>query len=417
MKPSKRALALVISSLLALASVQAGYAAEEPQAETQPPAEDGPEASAETAQVVAQPSPEELDQLVAPIALYPDALIAQILAAATYPTEIVDADRWMQQNPGLEGDALAHAVDPQSWDPSVKALTQFPSVLDMMNKNLSWTSTLGDAYVNGQQNVLDAVQVMRQRAEQAGNLQSTEQETVTSDGQTIAIEPTDPEVVYVPEYDPGVVYGDPLALYPGWVGAPGAYIDGPGIAFGAGIGIGVVAGFGWGWHHWGTDWHRHDVRFDHDRYISHNPTFVNHNSFDHGHPPLGHPGGFPHGGESPRGSGFQQGGGFPHQSGFPRTAGVPPAGGAPHAGGFAGNAPSGIHSGAFSGFNHGGVTNAASSRGSASVGGGANGGAGFHGGGAAGFHGGGAAGFHGGGAAGFHGGGAAGFHGGGAGHK
>jgi len=234
MKRSKRALALFVSSSVVLASVQAGCATEAPQAETQPSVEAAPQASEESTQVVAQQSPEELDQLVAPIALYPDALVAQILAAATYPTEVVEAERWMQQNPGLQGDALAQAVDPQSWDPSVKALTQFPSVLAMMDKNLSWTSSLGDAYVNGQQNVLDAVQVMRQRAQQAGNLKSTQQETVTTQGQTIVIEPTDPEVVYVPEYDPWVVYGDPLAFYPGWVGVPGAFIEGPGIAFGLG---------------------------------------------------------------------------------------------------------------------------------------------------------------------------------------
>src|SRR5437588_1810911 len=115
----------------------------------------------------------EADRLVAPIALYPDALVAQILAAATCPTEVVEGDRWMQQHPDLKGDAFAQAVDSQSWDPGVKALTQFPSVLAMMDKNLSWTSSPGDAYVNRQQNVLDAVQVMRQRAQQAGNLKST----------------------------------------------------------------------------------------------------------------------------------------------------------------------------------------------------------------------------------------------------
>jgi len=116
--------------------------------------------AAVTAQTAAQPS--ELNQLVAPIALYPDALVAQILAAATYPTQVVEADRWMQQHADLNGDALAQAVDSQSWDPSVKALTQFPSVLQTMDRNLSWTSSLGDAYVNGQQVVLDAVQVLRQ---------------------------------------------------------------------------------------------------------------------------------------------------------------------------------------------------------------------------------------------------------------
>jgi hypothetical protein len=315
---------------------------------------------------VVQPSADTLGQLVAPIALYPDALVAQILAAAAYPAEVVEANRWMQQHTDLKGDALAKAVDPQSWDPSVKALAQFPSVLEMMGKNLSWTSSLGDAYVNGQQNVLDAVQAMRQRAQQAGNLNSTQQETVTSDGQTIAIEPTDPEVVYVPEYDPWDVYGEPLPYYPAWVGVPGLYLDGPGIAFGLGIGVGVFGGFGWGWHHWGTDWHHHDVMHDHDRYVSHSPTFMHHNDFGHGHPDFGHAGGFPHN-DVPHG-------GFSH-------GGVQP-GGFPHGGGVSGGAPSGVHSSAFSGFNHGGVTHALSARGSSSFGGG-----GFHGGGGA--HGGG----------------------------
>jgi len=397
MKRSKRALALFVSSSLVLAAVQAGCATEALQAETQSSVEAARQASEESIQVVAQQSPEDLDRLVAPIALYPDALVAQILAAATYPTEVVEAERWMQQNPGLEGDALAQAVDPQSWDPSVKALTQFPSVLAMMDKNLSWTSSLGDAYVNGQQNVLDAVQVMRQRAQQAGNLKSTRQQTVTTQGQTIVIEPTDPEVVYVPEYDPWVVYGDPLALYPGWVGVPGAFIEGPGIAFG--VGIGVFAGFGWGWHHWGTDWHHHDLIHDHDRYISHSRTFINRNNYGHGHPLLAHPEGVPHGGEFPHASGFPRaggfprptglvpggraphGGGFPHDGGFPHPGSLPSGGGAPHGGGFVGAAPSGIHSGAFSGFNHGGVTSAFSSRGSAGMGGSLHGGGGFHGGG------------------------------------
>jgi len=372
MKRSKRALALFVSSSLVLAAVQAGCATEAPQAEAQSSVEAARQASEESTQVVAQQSPEELDRLVAPIALYPDALVAQILAAATYPTEVVEAERWMQQNPGLEGDALAQAVDPQSWDPSVKALTQFPSVLAVMDKNLSWTSSLGDAYVNGQQNVLDAVQVMRQRAQQAGNLKSTQQETVTTQGQTIVIEPTDPEVVYVPEYDPWVVYGDPLA-YPGWVGVPGAFIEGPGIAFG--VGIGVFAGFGWGWHHWGTDWHHHDLIHDHDRYISHSRTFTDRNNYGHGHPLLAHPEGVPHGGE------FPHGGGFPRAGAFPHPTGLVPGGRAPHSGGFVGAAPSGIHSGAFSGFNHGGVTSAFSSRGSAGMGGSPHGGGGFHGGG------------------------------------
>jgi hypothetical protein len=153
--------------------------------------------------------PEALDQIVAPIALYPDALVAQILAASTYPTEVAEADQWMQQHSALTGEELAKAVDQQSWDPSVKTLTQFPSVLANMDRNLSWTSALGNAYANQPQDVLNAVQVMRERAQQAGNLQSTSQETVTTEGQTIVIQPANPQVVYVPEYDPWLIYGDP----------------------------------------------------------------------------------------------------------------------------------------------------------------------------------------------------------------
>jgi hypothetical protein len=330
--------ALLVSGAFVLASVQVGCASQASQPDTQPAAEVAPPSSSEAAQ--AAWSPDELNQLVAPIALYPDALVAQIVAAASYPTEVVEANRWIQQNSGLKGEELAKAADSQSWDPSVKALTQFPSVLATMDKNLSWTSALGEAYVNQPQNVLDAVQVMRQRAQQAGNLKSTPQEAVTTEGQTIAIQPADPDVVYVPEYDPWDVYGEPVEFYPGWVGVPGVFV-GPGIAFGIGIGVGVFGGFGWGWHHWGADWHGREVEYNHNHYISHSPTFIDHNRpfGDHSH--------FDHG----------------------------------PAGGFAGRAPAGAdrqalgaHSGAFSGFNHGGVAGAYSSRGRASVGGGFHGG-------------------------------------------
>jgi hypothetical protein len=119
-----------------------------------------------------QQTTEQLQQLVAPIALYPDSLVAQILAASTFPEQVVEADRWVQAHPDLKGDALGQAVDQQPWDPSVKALAAFPSVLGNMDKNLSWTSSLGDAYYNQQQDVMDAVQVMRRRAQEAGNLKS-----------------------------------------------------------------------------------------------------------------------------------------------------------------------------------------------------------------------------------------------------
>jgi Protein of unknown function (DUF3300) len=140
------------------------YASQSVQSDAQP-------ANTDTTQ-----SPEELQQLVAPIALYPDALVSQFLAGATYPTEIVEANRWMQGHPNLKGQELANEVDKQPWDPSVKALTQFPSVLANMDKNLSWTSSLGDAYANQPQDVMDAVQVMR--AQQAGNLKNNKQEKV-----------------------------------------------------------------------------------------------------------------------------------------------------------------------------------------------------------------------------------------------
>jgi uncharacterized membrane protein YgcG len=330
--------ALLISGSLVLASVQVGCASQPSEADTGPAAEVVPPSSSEAFQ--AAQSPDELNQLVAPIALYPDALVAQIVAAASYPTQVVEADRWIQQNSGLKGEELAKAADSQSWDPSVKALTQFPSALAMMDKNLSWTSALGEAYVNQPQNVLDAVQVMRQRAQQAGNLKSTPQEAVTTEGQTIVIQPSDPDVVYVPEYDPWDVYGEPLDYYPDWIGVPGAF-DGPGIEFGLGVGIGIFGGFGWGWHHWGADWHGHDVEYNHNPYISHSRTFGDHGHFDRGPGGLDHPG-------------------FGHP------------------GGFAGRAPAGVHSGAFSGFNHGGVSGAYSSRGRASFGGGSHPGGGFH---------------------------------------
>jgi hypothetical protein len=126
----------------------------------------------------AQQTPQQLQRLVAPIALYPDSLVAQVLAASTFPEQVVEADRWVQANPDLKGDALGKAVDQQPWDPSVKALAAFPSVLGNMDKNLSWASSLGDAYFNQQADVMDAVQVMRRRAQAAGDLKTTEQQTV-----------------------------------------------------------------------------------------------------------------------------------------------------------------------------------------------------------------------------------------------
>jgi len=204
MKLAERVLIGLMGCLLVQTSAQAG---------SYSPAGQSNEKSPDS---TVKQSPQELQQLVAPIALYPDALVAQVLAASTYPTEIIEADRWIQSHTGLKGEDLAAEVDKQSWDPSVKALTQFPSVLENMDKNLSWTSSLGDAYANQQQDLMDAVQTMRQQAQKAGHLNTNEQEKVTAQGNTIVIEPADPDVVYVPAYDPWLVYGYPIDAYPGW---------------------------------------------------------------------------------------------------------------------------------------------------------------------------------------------------------
>src|SRR5208283_4957186 len=206
-------------------------------------------------------SPAQLNALVAPIALYPDALVAQVLAASANPDQVAYADDWLAQNKSLTGAALAQAVDQQPWDPSVKALTQFPSVLDNLAHNLSWTSSLGQAFANQQADVMAAVQTMRAKAQAAGTLQSTIQITVTQPSPNIiVIQPANSQVVYVPQYNPAVVYGAPIAvpLYvppPVPVAAVGVYFGSGitvGAAFGGGLGGGV--GGGWGWHAWNVNW-------------------------------------------------------------------------------------------------------------------------------------------------------------------
>ena len=344
MKLLKQGLALLLIVSSGLVTTPAGYANQTGAPSAQTPIQD------------AHQTPDQLQQLVAPIALYPDALVAQILAASTYPTEVVEADRWMQAHPDLKGKELGKEVDKQLWDPSVKALAQFPSVLGNMDKNLSWTSSLGDAYVSQQNDLMDAVQVMRQRAQEAGNLKSTSQQTVSAQGQTITIEPADPNVVYVPGYDPWLVYGGPVVAWPGWYPYPGIWFGGPYLSFGVGFGIGFFGGFGWGWHHWGFDWHNRAVMFNHTAYVSHSRTFINRNNFAHGNAGFGRAGGL-HGGASPRGFASAQ-------HGFAASL-----------------SHSGERSGAFSGFNHGGIARSNSFRGQSSFGGGFRGGGGFHGGG------------------------------------
>jgi Protein of unknown function (DUF3300) len=209
-------------------------------------------------------STSELQSLVAPIALYPDALVAQILGAATFPDQVAIADYWLQQNKSLSGNALVQAVDKQSWDASVKALTQFPSVLDNMAKNLTWTSSLGEAFHNQQAEVMAAIQTLRAQAKAAGNLKSTPQVTVVQQSpQTIVIQPANPQVVYVPEYNPAVIYGTPYVT-PGYsagdVAAAGI------IGFGAGIAVGALMSGGWGWNSWGCNWHGGTVVYNHNTF-------------------------------------------------------------------------------------------------------------------------------------------------------
>ena len=318
----QRSMALLLSWCLIFVSISGGFASQTGELPSPPQA--------------AKQSPEQLQQLVAPIALYPDALVAQILAAATYPEQIVEAGKWMEKHKDLESGKLAKEVNKEHWDPGVKALTQFPAVLANMNQNLAWTSELGDASVNQPQDLNQAIQDMRQRAQQAGNLNTSPQQTVNTSGNTIVIQPATPDVVYVPQYDPWLVYGDPLAMFPGWYPYPGLFWDGPGIGFG----IGFFAGFGWGWNHWGYDWHGGRGLYNHNAYMSHSSTIVDRNSIR------------------------------ANREDFNRAS--------------ASRASAGMRSGAFGGFNSGGMARASSFRGASSFGGfhgGGFGGGGFHGGG------------------------------------
>ena len=202
-------------------------------------------------------SPAQLDQLTAPIALYPDPLLGAVLTGSTYPLEVVEAARWLDDPAiaSLRGDALAAALQQQSWDTSVKSLVSFPDVLAMMNHNLQWTERLGDAFLAQQSDVMDSIQRLRQRATAAGTLRSTPQQTVTTEDQTVAIEPSNPQVVYVPYYEPSVVYGPwPWPDYPPFYFgiAPGVVVGDFMIGFGIGVGI-----FGPFWGGWGWDWPHH----------------------------------------------------------------------------------------------------------------------------------------------------------------
>jgi len=291
-----------------------------------PPAPAAPAPAAYT-----PPSAEQLYQLVAPIALYPDKLVAQVLAGSTYPDQITAAHGWLAQNAALKGGPLADAANQQPWDPSVKSLTAFRPVLNQMAGNIAWTEALGQAYYNDPADVMNALQVMRQRASSAGRLKNNSKLRVASAAtprdyipapdmqpvyagpavieppqQLITIEPVQPDVVYVPSYDPQVIYGEPVPVYPGYAYAPPVEVA-PGysrgqvaaagaLAFGAGVIVGAaLERHDWGWNAWNMNWGaprwrgreperiaqpayaRPAVVYNNSTYISRSTTVVNNN--------------------------------------------------------------------------------------------------------------------------------------------
>jgi Protein of unknown function (DUF3300) len=218
-----------------------------------------------------------LDSLVAPIALYPDPLLAQTLAASTYPLEIMQLHQWLQRNPSLKDRALTEAVAKQPWDPSIQAMAALPDLVKRLADDIQWTTDLGNAFLAQQSDVMNAVQRMRLKAQGTGNLQTTEQQTVETrvveNKSVIVIEQASPEVVYVPSYNPTVVYGAPVYPYPPIYYPPaGYYAAGAAISFGVGVAVGAAWGHGgWGWN---AGWGHNDID------INRNNTFVRNNNFN-----------------------------------------------------------------------------------------------------------------------------------------
>jgi uncharacterized membrane protein YgcG len=239
-------------------------------AQAPPPSPQGAAAGQPGAPVFKQ---EELDQIVAPIALYPDPLLAQVLMASTYPLEIVQADRWVKQNPKVTGKALEDAMQKQPWDPSVKSLTAVPQALAMLSDKLDWTQKLGDAFLADQAKVMQTVQSLRAKANASGNLKSGKEQTVATaqeGGQTIIkIEPADPQIVYVPTYNPTVVYGTwPYPAYPPYYYYPPGYAPGAALfTFAVGVAVGSAL---WG----GCNWGGNNVYINHNNYNNFNRTNI-----------------------------------------------------------------------------------------------------------------------------------------------
>ena len=209
---------------------------------------------------------EELDQLLAPIALYPDSVLGQVLIASTYPLEIVQADRWAKANKDLKGDSLTAALEKQHWDPSVKSLVNFPQVLSMMSEKLEWTQKLGDAFLAQQKEVMDTVQKLRFNAKEAGNLKTTKEQKVIVQEKVIIIEPASPQVIYVPTYNPVVVYGVwPYPAYPPYYYYPPGYVaTTAAFSFAAGVAVGAAWGYAWS----NCNWHGGSVNYNYNQNIN-----------------------------------------------------------------------------------------------------------------------------------------------------
>ena len=208
--------------------------------------------------------PDQLDSLVAPIALYPDPLLAQTLAASTYPLEIIQLQQWLAKHPKLKDKELAAEVAKEPWDPAIQALAGLPEVVKRLSDDIQWTTDLGNAFLAQQSDVMDAVQRMRKKAQEKGNLKSSEQqkvETKVVEKKTvIVVEQADPQVVYVPAYNPVVVYGPPVYAYPPIYYPPaGYYAAGMAISFGVGVAMGAMWSGGWGW---GCGWGGNNVQIN-----------------------------------------------------------------------------------------------------------------------------------------------------------
>src|SRR5205823_5230000 len=230
-----------------------------------------PSAPSQSGDQVSKIPPDQLDSLVAPIALYPDPLLAQTLAASTYPLELIQLQQWLLKNPGLKDKALADAVAKQPWDPSIQAMAGLPDVVKRLADDIQWTTDLGNAFLAQQSDVMDAVQRMRKRAYDNGNLKSGEQQQVETrvveNKSVIVIEQSNPKVVYVPSYDPMVVWGASLYPYPPIYYPAGYYAAGLAISFGFGVMMGAFWGGGWGW---GCGWSNNNININNNNNFNRN---------------------------------------------------------------------------------------------------------------------------------------------------